>query len=84
MLTAVSGEKTDSIDARYYIDHNSVEKIGAVVIPESTSLDLIVAEKGTIWLEFTTYGKSAHSTQHHVGINALEHMMALLALEKEV
>ncbi len=80
MLTAVSGEESDSIGAKHYVEHNSVEKVGAVVVPESTSLDLVVAEKGTIWLEFTTHGKTAHSTQPH---NALEHMISLLTLGKE-
>jgi succinyl-diaminopimelate desuccinylase len=83
MLTAVSGEETDSIGAKHYVEHNSVEKVGAVVIPESTGLDLVVSEKGTIWLEFTTHGKTAHSTQPHIGINALEHMISLLTLGKE-
>jgi succinyl-diaminopimelate desuccinylase len=83
VLTAVSGEESDSIGAKHYVEHNSVEKVGAVVIPESTGLDLVVAEKGTIWLEFTTLGKTAHSTQPHIGINALEHMMSLLTLGKE-
>jgi succinyl-diaminopimelate desuccinylase len=83
VLTAVSGEESDSIGAKHYVGHNSVEKVGAVVIPESTGLDLVVAEKGTIWLEFTTHGKTAHSTQPHIGINALEHMISLLTLGKE-
>ncbi len=83
MLTAVSGEESDSIGAKHYVDHNSVAKVGAVVIPESTGLDLVVAEKGTIWLEFTTLGKTAHSTQPHIGVNALEHMISLLTLGKE-
>ena len=83
MLTAVSGEESDSIGARHYVDHNSVEKVGAVIIPESTGLDLVVSEKGTIWLEFTTHGRTAHSTQPHIGINALEHMISLLTLGKE-
>lgn len=64
------------------MEHNSLEGIGGIIIPESTSLDIVVAEKGTLWLDFETFGKSAHSTQPHVGINAIEHMMTLLQMVK--
>ncbi|MBC7113043.1 MAG: M20 family metallopeptidase [Candidatus Methanomethyliales bacterium] len=81
-VTAFAGEESDSIGAKHYVEHNSLEGIGSIIIPESTSLDIVVAEKGTLWLEFETYGKSAHSTQPHIGINAVEHMLTLLQMVK--
>jgi len=83
LVVAVSGEETDSIGARHYIQHNSLDGLDGVVIPEPTSLDLVIAEKGTLWLELTTYGKTAHSTQPHVGVNAVEHMIQLLKEVKD-
>lgn len=82
MVTAVSDEESNSIGAKHYVEHNSIEGIGAVVIPESTNLDIVIAEKGAIWYEFTTYGKTAHSTQPEIGVNAVEHMMQLLTAVK--
>ncbi len=82
MVTAVSDEESNSIGAKHYVEHNSIEGIGAVVIPESTNLDIVIAEKGAIWYEFTTYGKTAHSTQPEIGVNAVEHMMQLLSAVK--
>ncbi len=83
VITAVSGEETDSIGARHYVEHNSLEGLEGIIIPESTDLDMVVAAKGTVWLELTTFGKTAHSTQPHVGVNAVEHMMALLGEVKD-
>jgi succinyl-diaminopimelate desuccinylase len=51
MVTAVSDEESNSIGARHYVEHNSLDNIGAVVIPESTNLDIVIAEKGTLWYE---------------------------------
>ncbi|HRR54702.1 MAG TPA: M20 family metallopeptidase [Candidatus Methanomethylicus sp.] len=82
MVTAVSDEESNSIGARHYVEHNSLDNIGAVVIPESTNLDIVIAEKGTLWYELTTYGKTAHSTQPEIGVNAVEHMMQLLSAVK--
>ncbi len=82
MVTVVSDEESNSIGARHYIEHNSLDNIGAIVIPESTNLDIVIAEKGALWYEFTTYGKTAHSTQPEIGVNAVEHMMQLLSAVK--
>lgn len=78
IITAVSGEESDSIGAKHYVERNALDGIGGIVIPESTSLELVIAEKGTIWLQVDTYGKTAHSTQPEIGINAIEHMMVTL------
>ncbi|MEM0054281.1 MAG: M20 family metallopeptidase [Nitrososphaeria archaeon] len=82
-ITAFAGEETDSIGAKHYVDHNSLEDIGSIIVTEPTSLDIVIAEKGTLWLEFETFGKSAHGSQPHIGVNAIEHMMLLLQSIKD-
>lgn len=77
-ITAFAGEETDSIGARHYVEHNNLEGIGSIIVTEPTGLDVVIAEKGTLWLELETFGKSAHGSQPNVGVNAIEHMMLLL------
>ncbi|WKB36349.1 M20/M25/M40 family metallo-hydrolase [Terrilactibacillus sp. S3-3] len=40
---------------------------------------MAIAEKGALWLRITTYGKTAHGSTPENGINANEHMIAILA-----
>jgi succinyl-diaminopimelate desuccinylase len=60
-----------------------MEGLGAVLVAEPTSNDLVIAEKGSLWLEITTQGKTAHGSMPHMGINAISMMRQLLdELEK--
>lgn len=55
----------------------------AVVIGEPTSLDIVVAHKGTQrwWIEVS--GRSAHSAKPHLGINSIHHAAHLIRLIQE-
>lgn len=82
-ITAFAGEETDSIGAKHFVEHNSLEDLGSIIVTEPTGLDIVIAEKGALWLEFETFGKTAHGSQPHTGVNAIEHMMSLLKAVKE-
>ncbi|MEM7824218.1 MAG: M20 family metallopeptidase [Candidatus Aenigmatarchaeota archaeon] len=47
-------------------------KIDCMLIGDVTGLDIVVAEKGALWLEFTAHGKEAHGSMPWLGINAIE------------
>jgi succinyl-diaminopimelate desuccinylase len=48
---------------------------------------VLIGYKGDIWWEITTYGKKAHTSEPHLGINPIEKMMkiqsAILALDQK-
>ncbi|MCE9606783.1 MAG: M20 family metallopeptidase [Planctomycetia bacterium] len=53
------------------------------VVAEPTSLDVVVAHKGTMRWRIHTHGRAAHSSQPHMGDNAVYKMArVLLALEE--
>ena len=49
----------------------------------------MIAQKGALWLRISTFGKSAHASRPHLGVNAVEKMTKLMErlnsilLEKE-
>lgn len=51
----------------------------AAIVAEPTEMRVIVASKGVLRWKIRTRGKAAHSSKPHLGINAIDHMVAILA-----
>lgn len=49
-----------------------------VIVLEGTTFDVFPANRGAIWFELTTTGKSLHMGRRHEGVNAIEKMMKAL------
>jgi len=77
-----AGEEGEQLGASVIAGRSDIAPIQAIVIGEPTSNDVAITEKGTLWLEITTHGKTAHGAFPHVGENAI--MMAVDFLEKFV
>ena len=60
IIAAVAGEEIDSIGAFDFLNKGGLKDVGAIVIGEPSSCGINVAEKGALWIEITTYGKTAH------------------------
>jgi acetylornithine deacetylase/succinyl-diaminopimelate desuccinylase-like protein len=56
-----------------------VKKAAAVVVGEPSDLKVVGSEKGLLWFEVTTHGKSAHGSMPHLGDNAILKMMKVIA-----
>ncbi len=56
-----------------------VRKAAAIVVGEPTDLVIVGSEKGILWFEVTTRGRSAHGSMPHLGDNAILKMTKLLA-----
>ena len=56
-----------------------VKKAAAVVVGEPSDLSIIGSEKGVLWFEITTHGRSAHGSMPHLGENAILKMAKVLA-----
>lgn len=74
LLLGTAGEEVDHVGAYRFLEHESAAKVGAVVISEPTSMDLVIAHRGAMWVKLTTHGKSAHGSTPHLGVNAILHM----------
>ncbi|MCL5670637.1 MAG: M20 family metallopeptidase [Acidobacteria bacterium] len=50
----------------------------AAVVAEPTEMKIAIASKGCVRFRITTRGKSAHSSEPHLGANAIEHMARVI------
>ncbi|GFH41866.1 succinyl-diaminopimelate desuccinylase [Lactococcus hodotermopsidis] len=80
---ATAGEETAAIGSGALVSDGLVDDIDALIIGEPTDLGIAVAHKGALWPRITTYGKTAHGSMPNTGVNAIEHMLLVLAKFKE-
>ena len=59
-------------------------KADLAIVGEPTSLQIVTAHKGNIWVQLDTHGKSAHGSRPELGRNAIHEMARIVdALETE-
>ncbi|MEB3103855.1 M20 family metallopeptidase [Ferviditalea candida] len=78
IFAGTAGEEVDCLGAQAFMDENVFSAAGAIVIGEPTSGEVFIAHKGALWLEITTYGKTAHGSMPDQGINAIVHMNQII------
>ncbi len=78
IVAATAGEEVDSIGATTLAARPDLAPVQAVMIPEPSYNDVYVAEKGALWLEITTQGKTAHGSMPELGRNAVMMMVTLI------
>ncbi len=71
-------EEAEKLGAKELAARPDLAPVQAVVIAEPTDNEICVAERGLLWLEITTHGKTAHGSMPHLGQNAIMMMMAFL------
>jgi succinyl-diaminopimelate desuccinylase len=70
-----AGEEVDLYGAKAYKKKYGCDDIDAMVIAEASNRGMFFAEKGALWLKFTSYGKAAHPGVAWEGINSLMNML---------
>lgn len=79
-LAGVGGEETDSAGIERFVSQTSgLGPLAGIVVCEPTALRIVTAHRGMVWVKITTKGKSAHGSMPHLGINAVENMLEVLA-----
>ena len=78
ILHLVSDEESHGHQGMGFLAQKGLIKGDAVIVGEPTGLDLVIAQKGALWLRITSFGKSAHGSRPEQGINAIEMMMHLI------
>jgi succinyl-diaminopimelate desuccinylase len=71
ILAATAGEEIDSIGAEAVAKMLSQEPIQALFIAEPTYNEIYIAEKGVLWVQVETFGKTAHGSMPDKGRNAI-------------
>ncbi|MGI6262785.1 MAG: M20 family metallopeptidase [Succiniclasticum sp.] len=74
VFVATAGEEKMSIGAFDFIKKGGMDHAGALIVCEPSSLELSPAHKGACFVKVEFFGKVAHGSMPHLGVNAIYHM----------
>ena len=78
VLALTAGESSNCLGARRLAATAALEGAGALLVSEPSSMDVLLAEKGALWLRLVAHGRSGHPSGGP-GRSAIERMMEALA-----
>jgi len=78
LMLATSDEETTCGGAEEVVKSGLLENVIFGVCAEPTSLNVLIGEKGLLWLQLSVKGKSAHGSTPELGENAIELCMTAL------
>jgi succinyl-diaminopimelate desuccinylase len=78
VLALSAGEEVNMLGANAMANRPELQNLQGMLVAEPTSNDLIIAEKGILWLVITTTGKTAHGSMPEYGRNAVRMMLTLI------
>jgi succinyl-diaminopimelate desuccinylase len=78
VVAATAGEETGMVGAAQVAEWPGLGPIEAIIISEPTDNVPALAERGVLWLDLTTQGKTAHGSTPRLGRNAIDMMRVLL------
>jgi succinyl-diaminopimelate desuccinylase len=79
VLALSAGEEVTMLGAHALAQRPELKNLQGMMVAEPTANDLIIAEKGILWLEITTTGKTAHGSMPEYGRNAVRMMITLIS-----
>jgi succinyl-diaminopimelate desuccinylase len=77
LLAFSAGESSNCMGAKRFVERGLRERMGALLVGEPSSLDVIVAEKAVAWLRVAARGKIGH-VSGDPGTNAIDAMVDFL------
>ena len=85
VLAFSAGESSNCLGARRFVETHALAGCGAMLVSEPSSMEVLLAEKGALWLRLTAHGKAGHTSGNEGvtggGANAVDRMTdALVAL----
>ncbi|MDO5695753.1 MAG: M20 family metallopeptidase [Eubacteriales bacterium] len=78
LLAATVDEEHYMKGSQACLDDNYIKSARCVVVCEPTEMKLCIASRGRTWGEVIVHGKTAHGSQHGLGVNAIEKMSDLI------
>jgi len=83
ILAFSAGESSNCLGAKRFVELGLRKRMGALLVGEPSSMDVIVAEKAVLWLRVGAQGRLGH-VSGDPGVNAIDIMVDFLKLLKEV
>lgn len=78
ILHLVSDEESHGHQGTAFLTRKVGVQGDAALVGEPTNLQPVIAQKGALWVRISTFGKSAHGSRPHLGVNAIEKMTKLM------
>lgn len=78
VVAFTAGEEGEQLGALEIAKRKDLTPLQGIIIPEPSNNEVYIATKGGLWLELTTYGKTAHGSMPAQGRNAVSMMVKLL------
>jgi succinyl-diaminopimelate desuccinylase len=83
ILAFSAGESSNCLGSRRFMQTDALKHAGAVIVGEPSSLDVIVAHMGVVWVRITTHGKMGH-VSGSAGENAIDSMVDVIHRVKQL
>lgn len=83
-LIGLVGEEVDCAGAKTFFDAGGMREVAWLVVGEPSSLDVVTAHRGALWLEVVAHGKTAHGSMPQLGVNAIDHLVDLLRAARDL
>ena len=88
ILAFSAGESSNCLGAKRMVENGDLKGAGHFLVSEPTSLGVLIAEKGALWLRLTAHGKGGHASADEGAAtesrSAISRMMAALAILETV
>jgi succinyl-diaminopimelate desuccinylase len=78
LLAATCGEEAGMLGAIAMVDAGALPSGGRLIVAEPTNLNVFHGEKGVLWLKVRAFGRTAHGSMPHLGINAISAIARLI------
>jgi succinyl-diaminopimelate desuccinylase len=84
LIIAFTYDETHGLQgAKRMVEEGRLQGAGAVLVSEPSTLDVLIAEKGALWLRCRAKGKTAHTSMPELGQNAIMEMVHFLSRLEE-
>lgn len=77
ILAFSAGESSNCLGAKRFVERGLLAQAGALLVSEPSSLQLVTAEMGVLWLRAVSHGKIGHVSGNG-GANAIDGMLGFL------
>lgn len=82
-LIGTCDEEKNGLGARKLVKAGLLPDVEEVLIGEPTGLNIGIAQKGCLWLEFEVFGKTSHGAYPEQGANAVDYAVRMAERLKE-
>ncbi|WP_144110441.1 M20 family metallopeptidase [Paraburkholderia sp. BCC1886] len=83
ILAFSAGESSNCLGSKRFMQTDALQQAGAVVVGEPSSLDVIVAHMGVVWVRVIVHGKMGH-VSGSAGENAIDKMVDVIRQVKQL